>query len=140
MARQADKKLRNAGLGDRSKLVCSDSLPLPFRSDIYDAAFSSFTLELFDTPQIPILLNECRRVLKPGGRLVIVSLSKDQPLGAMGQLYEAFHNLFPTLADCRPIPVRRLLESNGFQVNNFTITKMWGLMVSLAEANPRDTV
>jgi demethylmenaquinone methyltransferase/2-methoxy-6-polyprenyl-1,4-benzoquinol methylase len=136
MARLTRQKLARADLADQAHLVCSDSLPLPFPVDLFDALFTSFTLELFDTPQIPILLGECQRVLKPTGRLVVVSLSKDRPLGLMGRLYESFHNQFPAIADCRPIPVRHLLEEHGFIVRNFSIKKMWGLSVCLAEAKP----
>lgn len=137
MAIQAQRKLGLAGLLDRSGLTISDSLPLPYSSDSFDGIFSSFTLELFDTPQIPILLSECRRVLKPTGRLVIVSLSKDQPLGLPGRLYESFHNRFPTIADCRPIPVRHLLEKNGFDIADVKNKKMWGLPVVLVAADRR---
>ena len=134
MAYQTQNKLRGAGLLERTGLVCSDSLPLPFPAASFDAIFSSFTLELFDTPHIPVVLKECRRVLKPSGRLVVVSLSKDEHLGLMGKLYERFHERFPTLADCRPIPVRRLLSENGFQVDDIEFTRMWGLPVVLAAA------
>ena len=131
MARLAKRKLDKGGIGQQSNLICSDSLPLPLQSDIFHAVFISFTLELFDTPHIPIVLSECRRVLKPEGRLVVVSLSKDQPLGAIGRLYEAFHDRFPTIADCRPIPVRHILDQNGFIVSRNETKKMWGLAVSL---------
>jgi ubiquinone/menaquinone biosynthesis C-methylase UbiE len=136
MARIAQRRLIGAGLADLASFVCSDSLPLPFQPRQFNAIFSSFTLELFDTPLLPKLLSECRRVLKPEGRLVLVALSKDQPLGVMGQLYELIHDRFPTIADCRPIPVRRLLEENGFQVGKIATKKMWGLPVSLAKATP----
>lgn len=137
MAYLAQRKLRQADLSDLSGLAISDSLPLPFPKNTFDGLFSSFTLELFDIPQIPILLGECRRVLQPDGRLVVVSLSKDQPLGFMGRLYESFHTRFPTIADCRPIPVRHLLEANGFKVNEFKCKKMWGLTVCMAKGHPR---
>lgn len=134
MAYLAQRKLGLAGLAGRAGLAISDSLPLPFPSNSFDGLFISFTLELFDTPRIPELLLECRRVLKSGGRLVVVSLSKDQPLGVMGRLYEIFHERFPTLADCRPIPLRQLLEKNQFEVKSLEPHRMWGLPVSLAEA------
>ena len=137
MAYQAQKKLRLDGLLDRSGLTISDSLPLPYSSNSFDSIFSSFTLELFDTPQITILLEECRRVLKHDGRLVVVCLSKDQPLGIMGRLYESFHNRFPALADCRPIPVCQLLEESGFNIIDREHDKIWGIPVMLVDSRPQ---
>ena len=134
MGRVAQKKLARAGLLDQVELVQSDTLPIPFQENVFDGIFSSFTLELFDSPLIPAVLNDCRRVLKPGGRLVIVSLSKDRPLGLMGSLYELFHNKFPKLADCRPIPVKHLLEENGFSIQDFYSYKMWGIPVGIVLA------
>lgn len=136
MAYVAQKRFRRAGLTGAAGLVCSDSLPIPLKANTFDAIFTSFTLELFDTPQIPILLGEMRRVLKPGSRLVVVSLSKDQPLGIMGRFYERFHDHFPTLADCRPIPVQQLLLENGFSIEDMEISSMWGLPVILVKGSP----
>jgi demethylmenaquinone methyltransferase/2-methoxy-6-polyprenyl-1,4-benzoquinol methylase len=132
MAMQARKKLSRADLLDRSGLIISDSLPLPFSSNTFDGLFTSFTLELFDTPNLPVLLAECRRVIKPEGRLVIVSLSRDLPLPWMGRLYEDFHNRFPAWADCRPIPVCRLLEENGYRLSKYEYDIMWGIPVIIA--------
>ncbi len=119
MGRVAQRKIIRAGLQDRVGLVQSDTLPIPYPADIFDGIFSSFTLELFDSPLIPLVLGECRRVLKPGGRLVIVSLSRDNPLGSMGKIYESFHNHFPNWADCRPIPVKILVKDAGFSILKF---------------------
>jgi demethylmenaquinone methyltransferase/2-methoxy-6-polyprenyl-1,4-benzoquinol methylase len=125
----ARKRVNKAALIDRLGLVCSDTLPIPFPDNSFDAIFSSFTLELFDTPLIPRVLAECRRALKPGGRLVIVSLSKDQPLPLMGKLYEGMHNRFPTWADCRPIPVTHLIQAAGFRIQRSTYSSIWGIPV-----------
>jgi demethylmenaquinone methyltransferase/2-methoxy-6-polyprenyl-1,4-benzoquinol methylase len=129
MAKIAQKRLSRGGLLDISELMLSDTLPIPLLSGSIDGIFSSFTLELFDSPLIPKVLAECRRVLKPTGRLVIVSLSKDQPLGWMGRTYEALHNRFPILADCRPIPVLPLLKNAGFTIIDSHLMNMWGLPV-----------
>jgi len=99
-----------------------------------DGIFSSFTLELFDTPQIPEVLKEFKRVLKPGGRLVVVSLSKDQPLPWMGRLYERLHTTYPRVLDCRPIPVQSIISKGGFEINQARELSMWGIPVSIVKA------
>ncbi len=129
MGRVAQGKLFRAGLLDLVDLVQSDTLPIPFQSGFFDGIFTSFTLELFDSPLIPDVLAEIHRVLKPDGRLVVVSLSKDRKLGLIGRIYEAFHDYFPKWADCRPIPVKYLLEEGGFKVQDSYAYKMWGIPV-----------
>ena len=129
MGKVAQRRLSRAGLLGQVGLVRSDTLPIPFQSQIFNGVFTSFTLELFDTPLILEVLAECRRILKPGGRLVVVSLSKDRPLGLMGRIYEGFHNRYPKLADCRPIPAKRLVEEAGFWIAESQEKSIWGLPV-----------
>lgn len=53
-------------------LLAGDVLALPFRADSLDVIVSNSTLDHFpDAAGIPAALAECRRVLKPGGVLVI---------------------------------------------------------------------
>jgi demethylmenaquinone methyltransferase/2-methoxy-6-polyprenyl-1,4-benzoquinol methylase len=131
MSRIAQNIVVKAGFTDRVSLVRSNTLPMPFREGVFDGVFSSFTLELFDSPQIPLVLKESRRVLKPGGRLVLVSLSKDQPLPWMGRMYESLHTRYPRLLDCRPIPVRSLISDAGYKIVQTQESSMWGLPVSV---------
>lgn len=129
MGRVAQKRLSRAGLLGQTSLVRSDTLPIPFQDGVFDGIFTSFTLELFDSPLIPEVLGEISRVLKPSGRLVVVSLSKDQQLGLVGRIYESFHDRFPKWADCRPIPARHLIEEGGFEIQESYEYKMWGIPV-----------
>ncbi len=131
MNRIAQNKAVKASYKDRISLIRSNTLPMPFLREVFDGIFSSFTLELFDSPQIPLVLKECRRVLKPGGRLVVVSLSKDQPLPWVGRLYESLHTRYPWLLDCRPIPVRSLISDAGYEVKQTQESSIWGLPVSM---------
>ncbi len=131
MGKVAQRRLFRSRLLEQVGLVQSDTLPIPFQNNIFDAVFSSFALELFDSPLIPEVLQECRRVLKPGGRIVIVSLSRDVPLPLMGRIYENLHISFPNILDCRPIPAQDLVEKNGFVIKKSIITSMWGLPVIL---------
>jgi demethylmenaquinone methyltransferase/2-methoxy-6-polyprenyl-1,4-benzoquinol methylase len=121
----ARQKLREKLLEDRVELICGDATTLPYLSDSVDAIFTSFTLELFDTPEIPVVLAECKRVLRPGGRLVVVSMSKEGENGAILHLFEWTHKHFPNFLDCRPIFVQRAVQAAGFKIESAERKTMW---------------
>jgi ubiquinone/menaquinone biosynthesis C-methylase UbiE len=120
------RALADASASTRSlRFICGDGLRLPIRSGCIDAVFMTFTLELFDTPEIPGVLAECKRVLKPGGRIVAAAMSKEGPSGLMLNVYEWSHRHFPLFVDCRPIFLSRALESAGFHVDKRSLMEMW---------------
>ena len=116
MHKVAAAGLRRAGLAEQTALLVGDGAHVPVRTGSIDAAFACFTLELFDTPELPLVLDELRRVLRAGGRLVVVSLTVTRPPAPMERLYLLAHRLMPRLADCRPIPLASLLTEAGFDV------------------------
>ncbi|MBV6394842.1 MAG: Demethylmenaquinone methyltransferase [Anaerolineales bacterium] len=128
----ARDRLLAGGLFDRAELHLGDAARLDFiESDSLDGVFMSFTLELFDNPEIPRVLAECRRVLKPGGRLAVVSMTKTDPPGLPVRIYEWFHDHMPNYADCRPIFARRSIEQSGFKIQDAGLSSMWGLPVEI---------
>jgi demethylmenaquinone methyltransferase/2-methoxy-6-polyprenyl-1,4-benzoquinol methylase len=132
MRQLAEARVKAAGLADRVELACGDATQLPYEADFFDAILMSFVLELFDTPELPIVLGECQRVLRRHGRISVVALSKKKGLAVT--LYEWAHTRFPSAVDCRPIFVKRTLESAGFQVMDVTEMSMWGLPVDIVVA------
>jgi ubiquinone/menaquinone biosynthesis C-methylase UbiE len=135
MLRVARQEVAKAGLMDRMDLSTGDAEAMPFVDDSFDALFMSFVLELFDTPQIPAVLQECRRVLISGGRMSVVALSKEGRAGMMRRLYEWAHRRFPRLLDCRPIFVQRALEDARFRVLESVERTMWGLPIEIVVAS-----
>jgi demethylmenaquinone methyltransferase/2-methoxy-6-polyprenyl-1,4-benzoquinol methylase len=131
MMEEAKKRLEKAGLMDRVELYCGDAVKMPYNEHKFDAVFMSFTLELFDTPEIPIILNEIKRVLKSDGRLGVVSMSREEGNSILFKLYEWAHKKFPNYADCRPIYVEQSLKEAGFEIKNKNKVKVLGLPLEI---------
>ena len=128
-------RIKKAKLSEKVDLQCGDALNLPYPKFYFNAVFMSFTLELFDTPEIPIVLEQCKRVLKKNGRICVVAMSKKEKQGPIVKLYEWLHERFPNYIDCRPIFVRQSLESAHFKIINAIMMSFWGLDVEIVLAN-----
>lgn len=135
MLRQSYTRLTKAGLHDRVTLLEGDGSQLPYRDACFEAVFLSFTLELFDTPEIPLVLAECQRVLTSGGRIGVVAMLNDGHPSWIVRLYEWFHTHLPAYVDCRPIDAHELIQTAGFCVEKHQIKSMWGLPVELVVAS-----
>ena len=125
MVAHSQDLLKREGLAERAELKCGDAEQLPYQANSVDGIFFSFTLELFDTPELPKVLAECKRVLRPGGRIVVVAVSKEGKQGVIVNIFEWVHKHFPNLMDCRPIYVRRALEAAGFSIKEADVESMW---------------
>jgi ubiquinone/menaquinone biosynthesis C-methylase UbiE len=130
-------KIKSKKLTDSIDLVIGTALELPFPANSFDAIFISFTLELFEDTDIPNVLSEIRNVLKPGGRLGVVGLSlppAGEPTSLMTRGYQWFHRHFPHIADCKPIPIKEVIEEAGFIIVKNEIESMWGMEVAVSVA------
>jgi ubiquinone/menaquinone biosynthesis C-methylase UbiE len=114
-------------------LVLGDAATVSLRCETFDAAFASFTLELFDTPELAVVLQELRRVLRPAG-LVVVALTTTEPPAIMERAYLVAHRLLPRLADCRPIPLRALVSDAGFHTTAHRRCDIVGVPVDVLAA------
>ena len=121
------RKLERAQLMDRAELHCGDAASLPYDDDTFDGVFMSFTLELFDTPEIPKVLEEIKRVLKPGGRLAVASMSKEDGESMLVRLYEWVHKKWPKYVDCRPIYVEQSLKDAAYEIKSKEKVRLFGL-------------
>ncbi len=138
MYTEAEKKIKKAGFEKRVELMLGDAISLPYTNHFFDGIFMSFTLELFDTPEIELVLKECKRVLKEDGRLCVVAMSRNANPGLMLKMYEWAHHKFPKYIDCRPIYLQQVLEEMNFRIVKKEEMMMWGLPVEiiLAAVNP----
>lgn len=132
------KVARRVGSAINVALALSDARALCFRDATFDAVFMSFTLELFDFPDIAIALAEIERVLRPGGRLAVVAMREAATPGRISDIYLWLHRHFPHFVDCRPIDVIGLLERAGLQRTREETRSIWGLPVAVVVASRRD--
>jgi demethylmenaquinone methyltransferase/2-methoxy-6-polyprenyl-1,4-benzoquinol methylase len=137
MCNITQERVNQAGLSDRVELRCDDATQLPFAAECLDAVFMSFTLELFDTPEIPTVLSECLRTLRRSGRICTVALSKGRKARRVVRLYEWVHRKFPAYIDCRAIFVQKALEDAGFTISEVARMSMWGLPIEIVAAMKR---
>lgn len=121
----AERLLRHKGIAGCVELRTGDATDLPYAPESMDAVFMSFTLELFDTSEIPAVLAETRRVLKTGGRIVVVGMSKEGEHGVVYEAYEWTHRHFPNFVDCRPIFVSQVIAAAGFRVTKKQNVQIW---------------
>ena len=118
MIEKTKKRLEKDALADRAELCCGDATRLPFRENSFDAVFMSFTLEVFDALEIPGVLVQIKRVLRPDGRLGIVAMSKEDGRSVFLKAYEWIHNKCPKYLGSRPIYAEWCLIDAGYQIKS----------------------
>lgn len=129
----AARKVSDAGLPGVIRLDLGDARRLPYEDGQFDAAFLSFTLELFAAEEIPMVLGELHRVLRPGGRVAVVSMSEVAPgesPSLLERTYVWMHRHFPHIVDCRPIDVERRLREAGFEIRASQHLEIWTMPVA----------
>jgi ubiquinone/menaquinone biosynthesis C-methylase UbiE len=132
----ARRTVVGSGAG-RVSFALDDARSLCFRDAVFDAAFMSFTLELFESADIPVVLAEIRRVLRPAGRVVVVAMAEAERPTTITDVYQWLHRHFPHFVDCRPINVIEVLERAAFRTTRTDMMSIWGLPVASVVAFKR---
>jgi ubiquinone/menaquinone biosynthesis C-methylase UbiE len=112
MLEKTRKRASKTGLRNHTLYLC-DCRHLHFEDSKFDVLINQYMFDILPVEDfIPILL-EYKRVLKDGGRIVLVNMTKGKKW--VNQIYEEIYKLKPPLlAGCRGILVRPFLERIGF--------------------------
>jgi ubiquinone/menaquinone biosynthesis C-methylase UbiE len=112
MLAQTRRRLEREGLTSQVRVVEGSGLELPFADESFDLLVNSYMLDLLPRDQIPRALAEFKRVLRPGGRIVLSNMTKGERRAA--RIWDwAYARGFVLTANCRGVlaaPVLRELD------------------------------
>jgi len=118
----------------RAPLVQADLYQLPFPAGAFDAVFCTYVLDLLDAATLPAVLQGFSRLLRPGGRVVLLTLTEGvSPLSkATMALWKAVYRLAPlACGGCRPISWRDAAMWSGFRVRVHRVVEQCGMPSAL---------
>lgn len=96
----------------------ADSRNLPFEENSFDVVYNGYMLDLIPLADIPQILAEFKRVLRTGGRLVLLNMSKkDDTMTFREKLYEYLPSTFVLygVGGCRPVLMEKMVKDVGYR-------------------------
>ena len=112
-ARRRMKRIPHARYGLRQ----ADATSLPYPDDSFDVVCSSYLLDVLPPTDRHEALQEMKRVLRSGGRVGAVTLTR--PERALERLWVGMARALPFLAGgARPVTLRPSLQDTGFIVTD----------------------
>jgi ubiquinone/menaquinone biosynthesis C-methylase UbiE len=114
MLRRARRRARATAPGPNWRLQSGDAYDLPFAENTFDLVFSSYVFDLFPEDDFVPVLREWARVLRPGGRLALATMTTPRRWYESG--WALLYRLWPPLlGGCRGVRVAPFFEKAGFQ-------------------------
>ena len=102
-------------VGSRYMLARGTALDLPVENGSVDLLMNSYMFDLLTDEDMDRVLSEFKRVLRPGGRLVMVNMTEGERFGT--GIYSIIYRLYPkAIGGCRGVKLVEKLKMNGFRV------------------------
>ncbi len=120
-----------AAYSDRTEVYRSDGeIRIPVQDNSMDRVVSSYVLDLLSDEGIREFLNESYRVLEPGGRLCLTSLTCGTTIVSriVSSLWMAvFHTCPSAVGGCRPILFDRYIDHDRWNTSHRSVVTPWGI-------------
>ena len=112
MLNRARRRAARSGIATY-RLAPGDAYALDFPDATFDLVLNSYMFDMLPVDDFVPVLREFRRVLKPGGRLVMVNMT--QGMRWYNHVWESVYRLYPPLmGGCRGVVVAPFLREAGF--------------------------
>jgi ubiquinone/menaquinone biosynthesis C-methylase UbiE len=112
---QRAKKRLSALPGRNYSLLTGTAFDLQRETGSIDLLVNNYLFDLISYADMDKVLLEFKRVLKPGGRLVLVNMTKGERFGS--GLYDSIYRMSPkTMGGCRGVRLTDKLIQHGFAV------------------------
>jgi ubiquinone/menaquinone biosynthesis C-methylase UbiE len=112
MLRKAEQRMRGYPK-ERCHLQTGSAYDLPFESRTFDLVVNNFMLDLLPEKDFEIVLSEFKRVLKPGGRVVLSTMAFGRRW--YNRIWDWIAARVPSLlTGCRPVTMTGPLKQAGF--------------------------
>lgn len=134
---------RLAAWGERAKAIqADDSMRLPLADHCVDRVVSAYVLDLLSEADARQFLAEATRILKPGGKLCLVSLTHgttfiSRMVSAVWQL--VFRLRASLVGGCRPTQLEPLLDQQAWSIEHHTVVVKFGVPSEVLIAAPLNT-
>lgn len=96
----------------------ADSRALPFDDNRFDVVYNAYMLDLIPECDMPQILAEFKRVLRPAGRVILLNMSKaDEAPTARERLYQRLPAklVLYLMGGCRPVLMEKPAITAGFE-------------------------
>lgn len=112
---------------------------LPYASGAFDRFVATYVLDLLSEPTINQVVSEARRLLRPNGKLCVVSATEGITLvsSIVGSIWKRLYAFNPSLVGgCRPVRVSMLLDRAAWSIEHTQIVCFWGICSEVVIASP----
>jgi ubiquinone/menaquinone biosynthesis C-methylase UbiE len=134
MLRRARRRL-GPQLNEQTALCQADAREIPFPHETFDVIVNCYMLDLLSETDIRKVLREFRRILKPGGRLVLLVMARQSWL--VQGIWMLLYSLSPALVGgCRPVPLPGFLTTEGWLIQRSEQISQDGFRSQLILARP----
>jgi ubiquinone/menaquinone biosynthesis C-methylase UbiE len=112
MLARAKKRLKNHPRNYSLKVA--DAYSLPYVDETFDLVFNSYMFDLLPEGDFSRVLQEFKRVLRPGGRIVITSMTQGRSW--YSRMWDRLVRRYPNILEgCRPISLEDDAKQAGYE-------------------------